>query len=65
MVVEVVGTEVKVSEGRWGGSRMWLPHRGRAVGFTLTLAVEHAAECGCSARSLHCGRRLQVNQVIV
>lgn len=53
--------------GTVGGSRMWLPHRRRAVGFTLTLtlAVEHAAERGCSARSLHCGRRLQVNQVIV
>lgn len=50
-----------------GGSRMWLPHGGRAVGFALilTLAVEHAAKCGCSAGPLHCCRRLQVHQVIV
>ena len=46
---------------------MWLPHGGRAIGFalTLTLAVEHPAERGCSAGPLHCSRRLQVNQVVV
>lgn len=46
---------------------MWLPHGGRAIGFALipTLAVEHAAKRGCSAGPLHCGWRLQVNQVIV
>lgn len=46
---------------------MWLPHGGRAVSFALilTLAVEHAAKRGRSTGPLHCGRRLQVNQVIV
>lgn len=61
-VVVVGGTEAVGA-----GSRMWLPHGGRAIGFALilTLAVEHTAKRGCSAGSLHCGRRLQVNQVIV
>lgn len=46
---------------------MWLPGGGRAISFTLilTLAVEHTAKRGCSAGPLHCGRGLQVNQVIV
>lgn len=64
-MVVVGGTEV--TKGMGVGSHVWLPHGGRAVGFalTLTLAVEHAAERGRSAGTLHRGRRLQVNQVIV
>lgn len=73
MVVAVGGTELNA----WGdagcvcmgarGSRMWLPHGGRAIGLALilALAVEHAAKCGRSAGALHCGRRLEVHQVIV
>lgn len=63
MVVVVGGTEMTGGEG----SRMWLPHGGRAVGFALilTLAREHTAKRGCSAGSFHCSWRLQVNQVIV
>lgn len=64
MVVVVGGTEV--TEGGCV-SQMWLPHGGRAVSFALilALAVEHTAKRGCSAGPLHCGRRLQVHQVIV
>lgn len=48
-------------------SQMWLPHGGRAISFALilALAVEHAAKRCRSAGPLHCGRRLQVHQVIV
>lgn len=49
------------------GLRMLLPREGGAVSFALafTFAAEHAAKRSGSAGPLDCGRRLEVNQVIV
>lgn len=49
------------------GSCVRLAGRGRAVGFAFVfaLAAEHAADGRSPTRSLHRGRRLQINQVIV
>lgn len=68
MVVLVVGGAERRA-GMGEGSRRWLPHRGRAIGFALVfgqqLAVEHTAERGCSTGPVHWSRRIQVDQVIV
>lgn len=45
---------------------MLVLHRGRAIDFTLlSFAAKHSAMGGCPAGPLHCGRRLQVHQIVV
>lgn len=49
---------------------MRIPQGSRAVSFALVLAAlavadEHAAKRGGPAGPLHCGRRLEVSQVVV